>query len=148
MRLVAGAAGKNSAVRWRAPLLALILVFAAGIGWAAPARAAVPVLVIDGRGFGHGVGMAQDGAYWMGRAGASANDIIRHFYPRTALGPARGDVRVAVLNATSPDVDVTFPDGGELRDAPSGAQSPGFPLAVAPGGTAHLHYDGRTYTAS
>jgi hypothetical protein len=56
------APGNNSTMRWRAPILALTLVVAAGLAWPAPARAAVPVLVIDGKGFGHGVGMAQDGA--------------------------------------------------------------------------------------
>ena len=53
-------------------------------------------LVIEGRGFGHGVGMAQDGAYWMGRAGASTEEILGHFYPGTGIGRATGSVRVAV----------------------------------------------------
>ncbi|MDP9442402.1 MAG: SpoIID/LytB domain-containing protein, partial [Actinomycetota bacterium] len=61
-----------------------------------PARAAVPVLVIDGRGFGHGVGMAQDGAFWMGRAGASTDQILSQFYPGTKSGRSRGMVRVPV----------------------------------------------------
>ena len=143
MRLITRAPGNNSTMRWRAPILALTLVVAAGVASPAPARAAVPVLVIDGKGFGHGVGMAQDGAYWMGRDGASTKDIIGHFYPGTSLGTGRGDVRVVVLPATSTDVDLGFPDGGEVRDAPSGTQSTGFPMQVAPGGTAHIHYDGR-----
>src|SRR3954451_17882412 len=127
MGLMVGRPGKNRPMRWRVPLLALTLAVAGGGLLAPTAHAAVPVLVIDGKGFGHGVGMAQDGAYWMGRDGASSKDIIGHFYPGTSLGTGRGDVRVVVLPATSADLDLAFPDGGEVRDAPSGTQSTGFP---------------------
>src|SRR5207237_10920716 len=98
------------------------------------ARASVPVLVIDGKGWGHGVGMAQDGAYWMSAAGARTGQILGHFYPGTRLARSGGQVRVAVLGAPSGQTDVAFPKGGPVRDAPSGPQSPGFPVAVAPGG--------------
>ncbi len=35
---------------------------------------------ISGRGYGHGVGMSQWGAYSMAKQGKSAQDIIRHYY--------------------------------------------------------------------
>ena len=54
----------------RKVLLACIAASLLLMGAPSPTAATVPVLVIEGRGFGHGVGMAQDGAYWMGRAGA------------------------------------------------------------------------------
>ena len=80
-------------MRWRVlPLLAILAALAPPT-----AHAAVPVLVVDGKGWGHGVGMAQDGAYWMGEAGSRTNDILGHFYPGTGLGRAGGTVRVAVL---------------------------------------------------
>jgi len=60
-----------------------------------PARAAVPVVFVDGRGFGHGVGMAQDGAFWMGKAGATTPAILGQFYPGATIGKASGGVRVA-----------------------------------------------------
>jgi SpoIID/LytB domain protein len=116
-------------------------------GSAPPSQAAVPVLVIEGRGFGHGVGMAQDGAYWMGRAGASTNQILGHFYPGTALGKASGAVRVAVVTATSGETVLAFPNGGDVRDARSGAQSPGFPVRVAPGGQVRVRFAGGRYVA-
>ncbi|HZQ27823.1 MAG TPA: SpoIID/LytB domain-containing protein [Acidimicrobiales bacterium] len=111
-----------------------------------PARAAVPVLVVDGKGFGHGVGMAQDGAYWMGRSGATTAQILGQFYPGTKVAKASSEVRVVVLPA-SPDgtVIVAFPNGGEVRDARSGAQSAGFPVQVPPGGQVRLHGDGTRY---
>ena len=93
-----------------------------------PAHAAVPVLVLDGSGFGHGVGLAQDGAYWMGRAGTDTTGILGHFYPGTRLGKASGPVRVALATSPSGQVLLVFPGGGEVRDAATGPQTAGFPL--------------------
>lgn len=39
----------------------------------------------DGRGFGHGVGLCQAGALARIRAGASAGEVLRHYYPGTTL---------------------------------------------------------------
>jgi stage II sporulation protein D len=117
------------------------------VGGAQRATGAVPVLFIEGRGFGHGVGMAQDGAYWMGRAGASTNKILGHFYPGTTLGRATGGVRVAVLTAPERQVVLAFPAGGEVRDGRGGAQAAGFPVRVSPGGQVRVRWDGARYTA-
>ncbi len=38
-----------------------------------------------GRGFGHGVGMSQWGAYHMASTGESAEDIVLHYYPYTTV---------------------------------------------------------------
>src|SRR5438477_7532420 len=113
-----------------------------------PARGAagVPVIVIDGRGWGHGVGMAQDGALWMGRAGSQTNQILGQFYPGTKIGKGSGAVRVSVLAPqASNEAVVTFPSGGEVRDALSGQQSTGFPVKIPAGGQARLRYDGARY---
>jgi SpoIID/LytB domain protein len=103
-------------------------------------------VVIEGKGWGHGVGMAQDGAFAMGAAGAGTSDILNHFYPGTSLGSASGHVRVEVLG-TAPGAVVAFPGGGEVRDAESGAQSPGFPITVSPGGSVELKFAGGAYRA-
>src|SRR3954471_24912913 len=112
-------------MRWRV-LVGVTLL--AAVAPAPAAHAAVPVLVIDGKGWGHGVGMAQDGAYWMGVAGQSANQILGHFYPGTGLGRAAGTIKVAVLDVPNRDTVVSFPSGGEVRDTQSGQSSPGFPV--------------------
>jgi SpoIID/LytB domain protein len=128
----------------------LLVCLAAGlalVGAPSPTSAAVPVLVIEGRGFGHGVGMAQDGAYWMGRAGASTNQILGHFYPGTTLGRAGGAVRVAVLTAPGREAVLAFPNGGEVRDGRGGSQGQGFPVRVAPGGQVRVRFDGARYVA-
>jgi hypothetical protein len=111
------------------------------------ARASVPVLVIDGHGFGHGVGMAQDGALWMGVGGANLGQILGHFYPGTAFGHASGGVRVTVMKSDSGDAVLGFPDGGQVRDAPDGQQSAGFPVDVPAGGQARVWWDGARYHA-
>jgi SpoIID/LytB domain protein len=107
------------------------------------ADATVPVLVIEGKGFGHGVGMAQDGDYWMGLNGATTEQILGHFYPGTALSRRAGYVRVPVLVAPGGDATLVFPQGGDVRDAASGAQSTGFPVPVAAGGRVRIRFDGR-----
>jgi stage II sporulation protein D len=106
-----------------------------------PAHASVPILVIDGEGHGHGVGMAQDGAYWMGRSGADVGQILGHFYPGAGPGRASGAVRVAVLDAGTGEITLTFPTGGELRSPRSGPQLPGFPVVVPPGASVRVRHD-------
>ena len=128
----------------RRPLGALAALLAPLVVPVGPAVAAepVPMLVIEGKGFGHGVGMPQDGAYAMATAGASASAILSRFYPGTTLGRRSAMVRVAVHESPGPLV-VVLPAGGEIRDAPSGPQSPGFPVTVNPGGSVQLVFDGK-----
>ena len=97
------------------------------------ASAAIPALLIDGRGHGHGVGMAQDGALAMGHQGADVKQILGQFYPGTSLGKAGGNVRVPVFNGNN--VQLTFPDGGDV-DGNSGT------LHVASGGSIVVFRDG------
>lgn len=108
----------------------------------AQTSAAIPVVVVDGKGHGHGVGMAQDGAYAMGLAGATTKEILGQFYPGTTIGKAAGNVRIPVLAANN--VELTFPDGGEIRGYPASANPPGvtLPLKFAPGAKALLYRDG------
>ncbi|HVF32706.1 MAG TPA: SpoIID/LytB domain-containing protein [Acidimicrobiales bacterium] len=112
-----------------------------------PSQAAVPVVVIDGKGFGHGVGMAQEGAFWMGAAGASTPQILGEFYPGAGIGRGRGPVRIPLLDAggAPSSAAVAFPDGGEIRELGSGPASPGFPVRVPPGGQVRLAFDGSRY---
>lgn len=115
------------------------IVLAPGAQGASP----VPVVVVEGDGFGHGVGMAQDGALWMGRSGASRQAILGHFYPGTQFGRGTGAVRVAVLTDADADVVLVFPDGGEVRSPRAGPQQPGFPMAMDPGEAIRVRHGGR-----
>ncbi len=46
--------------------------------------------VFRGRGWGHGVGMCQWGAYGMAKAGYDARTILRHYYPGAELVRVKG----------------------------------------------------------
>ncbi len=130
----------------------LLRVLAATCALAAIAPAAraqpagIPVLVLDGKGFGHGVGLSQWGAMYMAQAGATHEDILSTFYPDTGRASVGDpDVRVSVLDAPNGQTTLAFPDGGEVRSALSGEQQPGFPVAVAPGGSVRVSFDGSAY---
>ena len=53
------------------------------------------VFVVSGRGWGHGVGMSQYGAYGQALAGRTYDQILAHYYTGTTIGKAgRKEVRV------------------------------------------------------
>jgi stage II sporulation protein D len=83
-------------------LLALSLLAAAPAG----AGAAV-TWVVDGRGFGHGVGMGAYGAYGFGLNGYGYRQILRHYYRGIEVSQLRGAPMVRVLLTVS-SVDVVF----------------------------------------
>ena len=93
----------------------------------------IPALLIDGRGHGHGVGMAQDGALAMGHQGANVKQILGQFYPGTSLGKASGNVRVPVFSGDN--AQLTFPDGGDVQGNDGS-------FHVAPGGSVFVYRDG------
>ncbi|MGH2734464.1 MAG: SpoIID/LytB domain-containing protein, partial [Actinomycetota bacterium] len=66
------------------------------------------LVLVRGRGWGHGVGMSQWGAHGMALRGASYADILRHYYTGVELGPTEdpGAIDVGVAWARSV-VDVT-----------------------------------------
>jgi SpoIID/LytB domain protein len=65
---------------------------------AAPATAApTSELVVQGGGWGHGVGMSQEGALGYAEHGYSYAQILAHYYSGTALGQAPANTRVRVL---------------------------------------------------
>lgn len=46
------------------------------------------VFTFYGRGWGHGVGLCQTGAFGMALAGRTYREILAHYYPGTEVGPA------------------------------------------------------------
>ncbi len=62
------------------------------------AASAGTVFLLDGRGWGHGVGMSQWGAEGYARHGYSYRQILAHYYPQTHIGIAQPrPVRVLLL---------------------------------------------------
>jgi stage II sporulation protein D len=88
-----------------APVLALVGAVggrSAGVSVsAAPVGVRTGTAQVAGSGFGHGVGMSQYGALGMAKAGASARQILQHYYSGvTVTGfPDNRDVRVNVVHS-------------------------------------------------
>lgn len=90
------------------------MVVALAVGLAlqlAPAAGASVSWVVKGRGFGHGVGMSQYGAYGFATHGKDHRFILRHYYSGATLGKLGGPRVVRVLVAISPG-DVGFSGAG------------------------------------
>ena len=72
---------------------------------AAAPDGADPRFVFSGSGWGHGVGLCQLGASGMARAGASFEEILKHYYTGvrvTSLGPARAEALAASRSSAEP----------------------------------------------
>jgi stage II sporulation protein D len=54
-------------------------------------------LVVEGGGYGHGVGMSQEGALGYAEHGFSYQQILAHYYTGTALGTAPVNTKIRVL---------------------------------------------------
>lgn len=100
-----------------------------------------PVFVINGRGWGHGVGMSQWGANGFARRGSSYDRILTHYYRGTSLGKAPvAKVRVLLavgkrsLTVASKAPFRVRAATGETRALPAGKQVLGPGLKLQPKG--------------
>src|SRR4029079_7088625 len=84
----------------RALVAATVLVLTVTVASASgqqtpPSSYGEAVFLVSGRGYGHGVGMSQYGAYGQALAGRTYDQILAHYYTGTELGKAgRKEVRV------------------------------------------------------
>jgi stage II sporulation protein D len=79
--------------RTRAALgLVACVVALAALAW--PGAASGAKWVVKGRGWGHGVGMSQYGAYGLARHGRGYREILDHYYKHTRIGHSRGRIKV------------------------------------------------------
>ncbi len=62
-----------------------------------------PVIVAIGRGFGHGVGMSQWGAYALAQRGQPFDQILRHYYRGAELRPFRDTKAPPVVSDVAPE---------------------------------------------
>jgi peptidoglycan hydrolase-like amidase len=79
--------------------VAILAVAVLGAQLGAPSARAGRTVEISGRGWGHGIGMSQYGAYGRALAGRSARQILRHYYTgaRVRHASVAGKVRVGLL---------------------------------------------------
>jgi stage II sporulation protein D len=104
----------------------LAALLAAGVGAASSRRAAQaeaaarpggPVFVINGRGWGHGVGMSQWGAHGFARRGLDYRRILAHYYRGATIGRAPiAKVRV-LLAGSKPTLTISSEAPFRVRDA-------------------------------
>jgi stage II sporulation protein D len=94
--------------------------------------------VIRGRGWGHGVGMGQWGAYGQAKRGVPYKKILSHYYPGTKLAEApTASVRVLLAESrravsVASEAPFQLMDGkGEIYDLAPGSYSTGAGFAVA-----------------
>jgi SpoIID/LytB domain protein len=83
--------------------------------------------VFRGRGFGHGLGLCQEGAHVMAARGSSYQRILEKYFPGTAPRPRSGSVSLA-----GPGVS-TESDRDRIRKSLSVLKVPPDPVATAPG---------------
>jgi SpoIID/LytB domain protein len=87
----------------------------------APSAAASVQWVVVGRGFGHGVGMSQYGAYGYAQHGRGYRFILGHYYTGTTIGTLPGPRTVRVLiGAGSGDVAFSGATGACGRSLAAG----------------------------
>jgi stage II sporulation protein D len=127
------------------------------------------VFVVSGRGWGHGVGMSQYGAYGQAVAGRTYDQILGHYYTGTEIGRAgRKEVRVLLaegrravsVSSSAPFTIVDaagasfkLPKGALTLDAKlrvpaaagTGLTRAASPLMVRPARNAILALDGKQY---
>jgi SpoIID/LytB domain protein len=80
-------AGRRAATgRAARRLTALATVLVALLALAAPAQSATTNITMVGRGWGHGIGMSQWGAFGYAKNGATCEEILKHYYTGIDLG--------------------------------------------------------------
>jgi stage II sporulation protein D len=116
-------------VGWRRATTLLALLVALFVVQSAQAA---PVLVIDGAGDGHGVGMSQVGADGLAVHGYSARQILSHYYTGTSLERlSTGRIVTVLLQSGLPSVVFS---GATLAGARRLDAASTYIAAAAPGG--------------
>jgi stage II sporulation protein D len=82
-----------------------------------PVTVDATTFVISGHGWGHGVGMAQWGAYGYAKHGVSYDKILAHYYPGTTLSPAPVTKIKVLLVEGAKRVVVSSPEPFSVKDA-------------------------------
>jgi SpoIID/LytB domain protein len=156
----------------RAPFVATLAIVLALSGSAAGQQTpsssyGEAVFVVSGRGYGHGVGMSQYGAYGQALAGRTYEQILAHYYTGTQIGKAgRKELRVLLAEGrravtVSSAVPYTAVDASGLMyrlpkgsltlradlsiPSDAGPVAAIQPLVLRPGKKAPLSLDGKPY---
>jgi stage II sporulation protein D len=115
----------ENAVPWRVFVRgrAVIAAVVSGLAGVAPAAAATE-LVVTGKGWGHGVGMSQWGAYGYAQHGWSWKRILAHYYSGTQVAAAPVSRVRVLLGAAQPSVSIAC--AGAIRVSDRSGRSYGL----------------------
>jgi stage II sporulation protein D len=154
------------------PLLAVLAIaltatVASASGQQAPPSYGEAVFLVSGRGWGHGVGMSQYGAYGQALAGRSYRQILGYYYSGTTIGKSgRKEVRVllaegrrAVTVSSAKPLNAVDATGASyplakgtvtvradlLLSTSEGPVTAASPLVIRPAKNALIALDGRPY---
>ena len=122
-----------------ATLLSSLSLLLAGAGPVAvqqkPAAEPVVALSVKGRGWGHGVGLSQWGAYGFAQHGSTYQEILAHYYRETELGriPGPNQIRVLLVGGAA-KVDIASQAAYSVEDANGESYDlPAGPLSLTNG---------------
>src|SRR5688500_7892139 len=112
-------------------------------------RITAPDILIQGSGWGHGVGLSQYGARAQAMAGWSHKQILSHYYPGVRIGKLRNappPVRVGLFSDRTVDTSrvqlQTVGRGGATPSRPAAVDLGGGPIPMPHGQTWELRAEG------
>src|SRR5450830_1299813 len=127
--------GRRGKLALAGALAALVLLVAAGPAGAGSSESA---FLINGHGWGHGIGMSQCGTYGYAKHGWAYKAILKHYYTGITFGDAANvDIRVRLRSGLS-TVKVSCPKAYT-------ATGTGSPLEIPAGATATTTYVNGSY---
>ena len=98
------------------------------------------MVVVTGRGWGHGVGMSQWGARGYALHGWDWRRILAHYYPGTQVGSTANVTVRVLLAASQPSVEVACASGMRVGDATGRTYAlPARTYDLGPGLLVHKH---------
>jgi len=101
---------------------------------------AATVVVVTGRGWGHGVGMSQWGARGYALHGWKWGQILQHYYPGTRVSDTANVTVRVLLAAGQPGADIACAAGMRVNDATGRTyRLPAKTYNVGPGLLVHKH---------
>lgn len=86
-----------------------------------PSAAAAPSWSLQGRGWGHGIGMSQWGAQTAATQGVGYREILGFYYPGTSVGTEKGNIRVLLTAEKRNSLTVGNRTGLSVRSTTTGA---------------------------
>ena len=121
-------------------ILATAAVLALAFASSAPAKS---LFVVTGRGWGHGVGMSQWGAYGLGLNNWTYSQILAHYYRGTTLDTRSPGSRVSVFLAQKSSLNVGSAASFKVTDGSrTRTHGAGNPVAVTRTSTGRIRVEG------